>query len=103
MAPGLIHLPPERLPAFDELYSVSDLHMGGQTGFQIFNSGVEFSDFVKHIQGSPADADKKIALVINGDLVDFLAEPDALAFDPAGAIGKLDRIATDAAFEPAWK
>ena len=44
-----------------------------------------------------------VALVINGDMVDFLAEPGAEAFDPGGAIQKLDRIAGDAAFAPVWK
>lgn len=99
MPSRLIALPPDHLPAFDALYSVSDLHMGGQTGFQIFSSGEQFAAFVKHIQALPAD---KIALVINGDLVDFLAEPNALAFDPAGAVDKLNRIATDPAFAKTW-
>jgi hypothetical protein len=34
--------------------------------------------------------------VINGDMVDFLAEPNADYFDPANAVAKLKRIAETA-------
>lgn len=95
-----IHLAPEQLPEFDELYSISDLHMGGRAGFQIFNSGDALAAFIEHLRTLPA---ANVALVINGDLVDFLAEPDAIAFDPAGAVRKLDRIVGDAAFAASWK
>ena len=27
------------LPSFDRLYSISDIHLGGDSGFQIFNQG----------------------------------------------------------------
>src|SRR4051794_17251077 len=94
-----VHLAPEQLPEFDELYSISDLHMGGRTGFQIFNSGDALAGFIEHIRKLPAAS---VVLVINGDLVDFLAEPDAVAFDPAGAVRKLDGFVGDAAFAPSW-
>jgi UDP-2,3-diacylglucosamine pyrophosphatase LpxH len=94
-----VHLAPEQLPEFEELYSISDLHMGGRTGFQIFNSGDALATFIEHVRTLPAAS---VALIINGDLVDFLAEPDAVAFDPAGAVRKLDRIVGDAAFAPSW-
>jgi UDP-2,3-diacylglucosamine pyrophosphatase LpxH len=85
---------------FDELYSVSDLHMGGAgPGAQIFKSGPELAKLIEFLQTKPG----KVALVINGDMVDFLAEPGAKAFDPDGAIQKLDRIAGDIAFAPVWK
>lgn len=90
----------DNVPRFDELYSVSDLHMGGaQSGSQIFNSGPELAKLIEYLRTKPG----RIALVINGDMVDFLAEPGAKAFDPDGAIQKLDRIAGDAAFAPVWK
>src|SRR5262249_9799282 len=59
----------------------------------------ELAKFIESIRTSSA---KTVALVINGDLVDFLAEPSAIAFDPAGANRKLDRIVNDPAFAPAW-
>jgi UDP-2,3-diacylglucosamine pyrophosphatase LpxH len=90
----------DNIPRFDELYSVSDLHMGGaEPGSQIFNSGPELAGLIEFLRAKPG----MVALVINGDMVDFLAEPGAKAFDPDGAIQKLDRIAGDAAFAPVWK
>ena len=35
---------------FDELYIVSDLHFGGEAGFQIFASTAEFVALVQHVQ-----------------------------------------------------
>jgi UDP-2,3-diacylglucosamine pyrophosphatase LpxH len=84
------------LPEFDKLFVVSDLHMGGEAPYQIFRRGQLFADLVNSIRES-AD-DEKVALLINGDLIDFLAEPDARCFDPAGAARKLQRIAADPSF-----
>jgi metallophosphoesterase superfamily enzyme len=53
---------------FDTLYVISDLHMGGETGFQIFNQGDRLRKFI----GSLADESGRIGLVVNGDIVDFL-------------------------------
>ena len=82
----------DSLPQFDELYVISDLHLGGPSGFQIFNSGAELTRLIDYLQ--TASPQKKIALLINGDFVDFLAESPAMHFDPAGATNKLNRIAT---------
>jgi UDP-2,3-diacylglucosamine pyrophosphatase LpxH len=90
----------DNIQQFDELYSVSDLHMGGLgPGAQIFDSGPELAKLIDHLRTKPG----KVGVVINGDMVDFLAEPDAKPFDPEGAIHKLDRIAGDPAFQPVWK
>jgi UDP-2,3-diacylglucosamine pyrophosphatase LpxH len=91
----------DNVPEFDELYSVSDLHMGGdKPDAQIFDSGTKLADLIKFIGAKPG----KVALVINGDMVDFLAEPGAKAFDPGGAVDKLDRIAKkDPSFIPVWE
>jgi hypothetical protein len=97
---SVIAVASDNIPRFDELYSVSDLHMGGRTGFQIFASGQELAALIEHVR--TRDQGSKIAFVINGDAVDFLAEPDAKAFDPAGAVAKLTRIMDDPAFKPAW-
>jgi UDP-2,3-diacylglucosamine pyrophosphatase LpxH len=96
MANAFIPIPPAGLPHFDELYVVSDLHLGGPSDFQIFNAGDELARFINHLQAESSE--KKIALLINGDFVDFLAEQPALHFDPANAIGKLNRIALDPSF-----
>ncbi|NJL29191.1 MAG: metallophosphoesterase [Thermoanaerobaculia bacterium] len=88
------------IPEFDVLYSISDLHMGGKTGFQIFNHGALLAELVRSLAAPPPS--KPIVLVINGDLVDFLAEAPARYFDPEGAIAKLERISTDPAFAPVF-
>ena len=36
-------------PRFDELYVVSDIHMGGDPGFQIFNRGLRLGAFIRHV------------------------------------------------------
>ena len=81
---------------FDTLYVISDLHMGGETGFQIFNQGDRLRKFI----GSLADESGRIGLVVNGDIVDFLAESPARYLDADGAIEKLKRIWGDPAFKP---
>lgn len=83
---------------FAELYSISDLHMGGSGDAQIFDSGAMLARFI----GTLTQGDREVALIINGDFVDFLAEPGAKAFDPDGASTKLDRISSDPSFVPAW-
>ncbi len=76
--------------SFDELYVISDLHLGGRTGFQIFNQGAALSAFIKGLTGKPAN--RRIGLVLNGDTVDFLAEASTEYLDPQGAVQKLRRI-----------
>src|SRR5262249_295777 len=78
------------------------LHLGGsRSGFQIFNSTDDLVRLIEHLRSQPSE--KSLALVINGDMVDFLAETPATYFDPLGAMGKLDRIFGDPTFPPASK
>ncbi|GAA4420189.1 hypothetical protein GCM10023187_55250 [Nibrella viscosa] len=91
----------DHLPQYDELYVISDLHLGGRNGFQIFNAAAELGHLADVVCSRAKD--KQVALLINGDLVDFLAEKPALAFDPHGAVDKLERIVGDPAFAPVWK
>lgn len=84
------------LSQFDELYAISDLHLGGVPGSQIFGSGQELVALIDYIRDRNA---ARVALLINGDSVDFLAEPGAQYFDPSGANDKLTRIAGDPSFK----
>lgn len=88
----------------DEIYIVSDLHLGGETGFQIFASAVEFEALVEYLIGRPKS--RRVGLIINGDFVDFLAQSSsdsAVAyFDPYAAKGKLERIIAAKEFKPVW-
>lgn len=76
--------------SFDELYVISDLHLGGKTGFQIFNQGAALAAFIQDLTGKPAN--RRVGLVLNGDTVDFLAEANTGYLDPDGAVQKLRRI-----------
>ncbi len=88
-------------PTFDGVHVVSDLHLGGGSPErQIFDQAKEFGQLVAWLLKKPKG--EQHALVINGDLVDFLAEPNATYFDPAGASAKLDRIFRDPSFVPVW-
>ncbi len=75
---------------FDELHVVSDLHFGGKPGFQIFNQADTLAATIRTIAST--DANRKVGFVMNGDIVDFLAEQPSSYLDPAGAIQKLQRI-----------
>lgn len=89
---------------YDELHVVSDLHLGGANingkNFQIFNQGERLAGFIRNLLARSAG---RIGLVLNGDIVDFLAESPACYLDTERAIQKLDRIYTDPAFTPVWE
>ena len=72
------------------LHVISDLHLGGGSGFQIFGSTAELQWLIDRVTALPQPGPH--ALLINGDFVDFLAEEPSLAFDPDGATAKLDDI-----------
>ncbi len=63
-------------------------------GFRICTKVSALADFVNALAETPADQ-PKIELIINGDMVDFLAEQPFLPFtsDPAAACAKLKAIA----------
>ena len=78
-----------KLQSFDELYVISDLHLGGKPGFQIFNQGATLAAFIDRL-AKPSN--RRVGLVLNGDTVDFLAEATNSYLDPLGAVDKLQRI-----------
>ncbi len=86
--------------AFSEIHVISDLHLGGAPGRQIFSGTKELVALIELLKGAPAG--RRVALVINGDFIDFLAEEPGEYFDPRGAIGKLDRVSVDKSFAPIW-
>jgi len=85
---------------FDQVYVISDLHIGGLTNFQIFRQGSLLASLIDWL--TQRDTGQRVGLCINGDTVDFLAEQSATYFDPVGATTKLDRMFQDAAFQPVW-
>jgi UDP-2,3-diacylglucosamine pyrophosphatase LpxH len=91
---------PLPLAEFDELHVISDLHLGGRPGFQIFGSTNELVWLIVDLHQRPSAC--RVALVINGDFIDFLAQAPALPFDPEGAVDKLAAIANEPAFMPVF-
>ncbi|MDI2073053.1 metallophosphoesterase [Bradyrhizobium sp. Mp27] len=74
----------------ESLHVVSDLHLGGDVGFQIFGSTDELAWLIDHV--ATATSPGTHGLLINGDIVDFLAEGPSRYFDPDGAVAKLDSV-----------
>lgn len=88
---------------FGEVHVVSDLHLGGGQDAQIFDQGKELAGLFLQLANQPASSAEPLALVLNGDVVDFLAGDDALDFDPDHAVAKLDRIIADASFNGVFR
>lgn len=85
----------------DKLHAVSDLHLGGALGRQIFDQGPLLAGTIDRLRERAPDA--RVGLVLNGDIVDFLAAPGAMYLDPFGAVTKLEAILADPAFRPVWE
>jgi UDP-2,3-diacylglucosamine pyrophosphatase LpxH len=90
---------------FDQLFSVSDLHLGGASGFQIFHQTQLLTALIEKIRLT--DPRQRVALSLNGDIVDFLAEeprdPEHRFFDPRRALTWIDRIQHAPEFAPVWQ
>ena len=84
------------------LFVISDLHLGGAEGFQIcpVEGRERLARFIDWVAGQKCE-DTPIQLVLNGDIVDFLAEEDdtggfsAFVVDEGKARRKLARIAEE--------
>lgn len=84
----------------DKLFVVSDLHLGGLPGRRAFR---EQEALVWLIDRARDDAAQRVAMVINGDIFDFLAvRPDAPEFNPK-ASQALREMATDAELQPIFQ
>jgi hypothetical protein len=70
-------------PEFKQLHVVSDLHLGGPCGFQIFNQGQVLASFIELV--ALREPKENVASVLNGDIVDFLAEDSPMYLDATGA------------------
>lgn len=55
----------------DELYFLSDLHLGGDPGSQAFNESANLAAFIRYL--AARDTERRIILVLGGDVIDFLA------------------------------
>lgn len=77
------------------LFVISDLHLGGDIGFQMCSPHGQsrLAEFIRYIAAQKSDV-QDVHLVLNGDVVDFLAEKEFSSFtnDDAGARAKLEKI-----------
>ncbi len=92
----------ENQPQHDEIHVISDIHMGGSPGFQILKETTRLAGFIGWV--AVQRPDQSVALVLNGDIIDTLAE-DALqgyiAITNAAEI--VSRIMTDPSFAVIWQ
>ncbi len=88
------------LPSFDEVHVISDIHMGGKPGFQILRQTGRLANFIRRVGAARPDGD--VALVLDGDVIDTLAEdiPGYVAVDEA--VATITRIMEDPAFADVW-
>lgn len=90
------------VPSYNELYSISDLHLGGaRPAGQIFNQGARLKAFLERLAKRPGP----FCLVIAGDLFDSLpyltGSGTYVAID--GAAGVLETIMETEEFEPVFQ
>jgi UDP-2,3-diacylglucosamine pyrophosphatase LpxH len=111
------------MESYRSVFVVSDLHLGGYTGvfdpktrdwgpvppgtpvpkqgirsFRIFRDALALGWAIDQAAAAPGP----VALVLNGDIVDFLASPEAKGFDPDGARAKLEAIIKDPEQQEVW-
>ena len=78
------------LPDYELLYSVSDLHMGPDPALQPLEAGGLLARTIERI--ADQERDKTTVLIVNGDIVDFLARNTDRTFDPVGTLDELKRV-----------
>jgi UDP-2,3-diacylglucosamine pyrophosphatase LpxH len=88
------------LPQFDEIHVVSDLHMGGLQGAQILRDTQRLALFIRFL--ADRRPDDKVALILNGDVIDTLAEESGGYIAVENAVAVVGRIMGDPSFSPVW-
>ncbi|HYQ00976.1 MAG TPA: metallophosphoesterase [Polyangiaceae bacterium] len=110
------------LPTYSAVYVISDLHLGGYSAnfdqqtrnYRIFREAEALASFIRLLAASEAEARAKglqnyrfhpgpIALVLNGDIVDFLADEKATYFDWLNAVDKLASAMKDNEQKVVWE
>ena len=87
-------------PEYDEIHVISDIHMGGAPGFQILKETKRLANFIRWVaQQRP---DQRVALILNGDIIDTLAENIAGYIAIDDAVSTVQRIMNDSSFSQVW-
>ncbi len=84
----------------DAIHVISDLHMGGPPGFQILRETTRLANFVKRLASTAPDDD--VALILNGDVFDTLAEDSGGYVAIERAAATVARIVDDPSFRGVW-
>jgi UDP-2,3-diacylglucosamine pyrophosphatase LpxH len=87
-----------QLRGFDEIYVISDIHMGGRRGFQILREVDRLARLIDHV-GTVRPAGE-VALIFNGDVIDSLAEDIDGYVATRAAPAMMERIYQN--FAPIW-
>lgn len=87
-------------PVYEEIHVISDIHMGGKPGFQILRETGRLANFIHWVARQRPD--DRVALVLNGDVIDTLAEDINGYVAVDDALATVDRIMKDANFAPVW-
>lgn len=87
---------------FDAAYIVSDLHLGGKSGKQMFSAGETFRKFCRTIASDVSKTGRTL-LLINGDFVDFLAEEKASYWNGDKAAGQLKSMSKRAGLKQVFE
>jgi UDP-2,3-diacylglucosamine pyrophosphatase LpxH len=86
---------------YDEIHVISDLHMGGdKPEFQILRETKRLAGFIRWVSGQSPQG--QVALVLNGDVIDTLAEEVGGYVATSNAVSTLQRIMNDPSFQPVW-
>ena len=99
------------LRPFDLAWIVSDLHIGGVPGSQMFQCGPQFKSLIDQIlkehqalrKSAGGKRDAQCLLVINGDFIDFLAQMPKGFFSLNDSLSMLKSIMQEPAFQPVTK
>lgn len=89
-------------PEYDEVHVISDIHMGGnKVDFQILRETERLANYIGWVgQQRPGG---RVALILNGDIIDTLAEDIHGYVATDEAIATVQRIMKDASFSNIWK
>jgi len=88
------------LAKFEEIHVISDIHMGGNPDGQILLETQRLANFIRWVTAQRSN--ERVALVLNGDVIDTLAEDISGYVAVADAEATLERIINYASFVPIW-
>ncbi|MFZ2406425.1 MAG: metallophosphoesterase [Methylobacter sp.] len=87
-------------PEYDEVHVISDIHMGGKPGFQILRETKRLAGYIGWVAAQAPTG--KVALVLNGDVFDTLAEDIKGYVAMEDAVTVVETIMKDPSFEVVW-